>query len=96
MLEPSELRRLLTYLDRQGAADVALVAFHAMKTLPQYDTEDAVLRTKLMKMHSRRPKDTPAALALYDELRADGLAPDAVCYNIGLSAAGECRGGQGK
>jgi hypothetical protein len=47
-----------------------------------------VLRTKLIKMHSRRPRDTPTALALYDEMRCDGVVPDAVCCNICLAAAG--------
>ncbi|KAL4420028.1 hypothetical protein ABPG77_001278 [Micractinium sp. CCAP 211/92] len=87
-LEAADVRRLLTYLDRQGAADVALDAFHAMKPLPHFHTDDPVLRTKLIKMHSRRPKDTAAALALYDEMVADGVAPDAVCYNTALAAAG--------
>ena len=32
-LEAADVRRLLTYLDRQGAADVALAAFHAVKTM---------------------------------------------------------------
>lgn len=39
-LAPAELRRLLTYLDRCGAADVALEAFGVMKGLPQYGTGD--------------------------------------------------------
>lgn len=37
-LEAADVRRLLTYLDRQGAADVALDAFHAMKPLPHFHT----------------------------------------------------------
>lgn len=141
-LEAADVRRLLTYLDRQGAADVALDAFHAMKPLPQFHTggcwlcgkrvqaprllprrghrsllpcgraalllvptwchrtrrfpsaaDDPVLRTKLIKMHSRRPKDTAAALALYDEMVADRVAPDAVCYNTALGAAGAAPAG---
>jgi hypothetical protein len=32
-LEAADVRRLLTYLDRQGAADVALAAFHAVKAM---------------------------------------------------------------
>lgn len=51
--------------------------------------DDALLRTKLIKMHSRRPKDTPVALRLYDEMRADGVVHDAVCYNTCLTAAGK-------
>lgn len=48
-----------------------------------------MLRTKLIKMHSRRPRDTGAALALYDEMQRDGIAPDLVTYNTCLAAAGE-------
>ena len=43
-------------------------------------------------MHSRRAKDTGAALALYDEMRRDGVLPDVVAYNICLTAAGGWRG----
>ncbi|EFN59084.1 hypothetical protein CHLNCDRAFT_137845 [Chlorella variabilis] len=84
----ADVRRLLTYLDRAGAADVALAAFHAMKAAGLPWAGDAVLRTKLIKMHSRRAKDTGAALALYDEMRRDGVLPDVVAYNICLTAAG--------
>lgn len=48
-----------------------------------------LLRTKLIRMHSKRVKDTGVALALYDEMRQDGIAPDAVCFNTCLTAAGE-------
>lgn len=50
-----------------------------------------LLRTKLIRMHSKRAKDTGVALALYDEMRQDGIAPDAVCFNTCLTAAGERR-----
>ncbi len=52
-----------------------------------------VLRTKLIRMHCKRPKDTAVALALYDEMRQDGIPPDAVCFNTCLTAAGESGGG---
>ena len=48
-----------------------------------------LLRTKLIRMHGKRPKDTGVALALYDEMRQDGIAPDAVCFNTCLTAAGK-------
>ena len=49
---------------------------------------DPLLRTKLIRMHSRRARDTPVALRLYDEMRAEGVPPDAVAYNTVLAAAG--------
>ena len=55
-----------------------------------------LLRTKLIRMHGKRPKDTGVALALYDEMRQDGIPPDAVCFNTCLTAAGkQGRGGCG-
>ena len=147
-LEAPDARRLLTYLERQGAGGAAVAAFRAMKTLGQpgagalpaavWTLVDAgccfhcacaatacgqvglplqaatqapnrpggplpaniggrasspagcpLLRTKLIRMHSRRPKDTAVALALYDEMCQDSIAPDAVCFNTCLTAAGE-------
>jgi pentatricopeptide repeat protein len=87
-LGAADVRRLLTYLNRQGAADVALAAFRAMRAAGLPWAGDAVLRTKLIKMHSRAASGTGAALELYDEMRRDGIPPDAVTFNTCLAAAG--------
>ncbi|KAL4859511.1 Pentatricopeptide repeat-containing protein [Chlorella vulgaris] len=87
-LAAADVRRLLTYLERQRALGVALAAFHAIKAAGLPWAGDAVLRTKLIKMHSRSVPDTTTALALYDEMRRDGILPDAVTFNTCLSAAG--------
>ena len=85
----SQFRRLLTYLDRQNAPDVALEACRSMLHLSPTRTADAALIwTKLMQMHSRRRGGAAAALRIYAELCAAGVRPDRVTFNVAISAAG--------
>lgn len=85
-------RRLLTYLDRQNAPEVALEACRAVFNMQLYKDANpsliAQLWTKVMRMHSRRRGGGSAALLIYDELVAAGVSPDQVTFNTALSAAG--------
>lgn len=90
-LLPDEFRRLLTYLGRAGAADAALAAFRCRRALQPELKEDAVLWTKLMKMHSARPGGAAVAIAIYREMRAAGVQADLVAYNVAIAAAGKAQ-----
>lgn len=90
-LSTDEIRRLLTYLDRAGAAGVALAAMRAAGEAWQRSPDAPLIWTKLIRMLGRRPADTGAALGVYRQMLAEGVDPDVVAFNTALSVAARGR-----
>lgn len=85
----ADFRKLMTYLDRQDAIDVAGKAFRCLRRLGLTGTEDAVIWTKLITMNNKRPGGSFSALKIYNEMLAVGVKPDRVTYNVAIAAAGK-------
>lgn len=80
-------RRLLSWLGREGAPDLALAVHDWLEGRPEY-VADCHTYTRLMSIFARLPGGADAALGLFERMGRRGIRPDVVAFNCAIGAAG--------
>ena len=84
-------RQILTYIDIQGAPDLAVEILQWKTQKNDWNVNDAtVLWTKCMKMQMKRPCGASRALEVYDLMKDSRIPFDVVSFNTAISAASTC------